>query len=165
MIPGNHSSWIFYNEGEAKQMLKEIDVYLLIREEVVLDGIKFYGDPIVPTFGDWVYMTARHKMNRYWNLIPEDVDILLTHTPPQGVLDLGYKRNRDIEMCGCGSLYKKVEDLKQLKAHLFGHIHNNKLIVNTGLLQRGGVIFSNATAVADSEHEKGITYHGSIVNI
>lgn len=165
MIPGNHSSWIFHNEGEAKQMLKEIDVYLLIGEEIVLDGIKFYGEPIVPTFGEWVYMTARHKLNKYWELIPEDVDVLLTHTPPKGILDLSFKRNHDIEMCGCGALNKKVKKLKQLKAHLFGHIHNNKRIENTGLLQRGNVVFSNATAITDGEIEKGVTFHGSLVNI
>lgn len=165
MIPGNHSSWIYHNEKQAKQKLKDIDVNLLIREEIVLEDLKFYGEPIVPTFGDWVYMTARHKLYRYWEMIPEDVDVLLTHTPPKGILDLSEDRNRILEMCGCGALNKKINKLKQLKAHLFGHIHNYKEIVNTGILIRDGVIYSNATAVTDGEFAKGVTFHGNIVGI
>jgi Icc-related predicted phosphoesterase len=47
------------------------------------------------------------------------IQILITHTPPYGVLDL---TRRGIN-AGCESLLERMVKLKDLRLHVFGHIH------------------------------------------
>ena len=164
-VAGNHDSFIFENNKEARKQFYLHGIHYLNKNEVVIDGVKFYGDPIMPKFGDWCFMTDRGKLNKHWEMIPEDVNVLLTHTPPKGVLDLSEDRKHNLERCGCSALMKRVNKLKQLKLHCFGHIHNCKDIVNTGVLKRGDVLFSNATAVTDARFDLGITHNGNLIEI
>ncbi len=50
--------------------------------------------------------------------IPRDTEILLTHTPAYGVLDMT-KRGH----AGCQVLSTTLEELGQCRMHVFGHIH------------------------------------------
>lgn len=52
-------------------------------------------------------------------LIPDDTDILITHGPPFGILDKSHNEFR----CGSHALSNRIEELKNLKIHCFGHIH------------------------------------------
>lgn len=122
-IPGNHDSWVATFERQAKREFEDRGIIYLNKKEITIDGVKFYGDGISPTFGNWVFMADRSKMHKHWDLIPEDVNVLLTHTPPKGILDLSENRNGRIEMCGCSALFKKVRKLDNIKLHAFGHIH------------------------------------------
>lgn len=54
-------------------------------------------------------------------MIPPDVDILITHTPPLDTLDVarcGYS-------VGCPDLKARLPDLTQCRLHVFGHIHED----------------------------------------
>ena len=51
--------------------------------------------------------------------VPRDTEILLTHTPPYGVLDFA---NMGVH-AGCPTLSATLDELKQCKLHVFGHIH------------------------------------------
>ena len=164
-IPGNHDSWIATFERQAKREFEDRGIIYLNKKEITKDGIKFYGDGISPTFGNWVFMADRSKMHKHWDLIPEDVNVLLTHTPPKGILDLSENRNGGIEMCGCSALFKKVRKLDNIKLHAFGHIHNGHGITNTGIRIMDDVIYSNATAVTDGKFEDGITFNGNLIQI
>lgn len=164
-VAGNHDSFIYHNKKNCLEEFKKRGIIYLDKEEVVIDGVKFYGDPIMPKFGDWCFMTDRSKLNKHWELIPEDVNVLLTHTPPKGVLDLSEDRNHNLERCGCSALLKRVDKLEQLKLHCFGHIHNYQDIINTGVLKRNGILFSNATAVTDARFDLGITHNGNLIEI
>ena len=68
--------------------------------------------------------------------IPIDTDILITHIPPYGILDLDEGINY-----GSEKLLEKLTTLN-LKAHLFGHIHSNH-----GLENINGITFSNGSIV------------------
>lgn len=164
-IPGNHSSFCYHNEKEARSILKEHGITWLHKEEYIIDGVKFYGDGTSPSFGNWYYMCKRETINRHWELIPDDTNVLLTHTPPKGILDLTENRDHSLEMCGCSSLGKRVRQLKELKYHCFGHIHSFKHINNTGFRVIDDVIYSNATGVEDGRFEKGIVFYGNIMTI
>ena len=164
-IPGNHDSWIATFERQAKREFEDRGIIYLNKKEITIDGIKLYGDGISPTFGNWVFMADRSKMHKHWDLIPEDVNVLLTHTPPKGILDLSENRNGGIEMCGCSALFKKVRKLDNIKLHAFGHIHNGHGIINTGIRIMDDVIYSNATAVTDGKFEDGITFNGNLIQI
>ena len=133
----------------------------LNKESIDINGLKFYGEPMSPRFGNWAFMSDRSKMNKHWDHIPNNVDVLLTHTPPKGILDLTENRARELEMCGCSALEKKVFTLPQLKLHCFGHIHNFKHIINTGTREIKGITFSNAASVEDGRFDKGIIHYGN----
>ena len=80
-------------------------------------------------------MKGRDKMWKLWENIPEDTDILITHTPPRGCLDLSYNRNHQLEFCGCSNLLKNVFRVKP-KLHCYGHIHcfssDTEILTNNG---------------------------------
>lgn len=164
-VAGNHSSFMFHNQKEATEILESIGVIVLNKTSVVIDGLKFYGDPITPTFGDWCYTTSRSKLNKHWELIPVDTDVLLTHGPPLGILDLTENRDYSLQQCGDSALLKRIKKLPNLKAHLFGHIHDFKTCRNAGILQREGITFSNASAVEDGKINLGIKHHGNNIEI
>lgn len=52
-----------------------------------------------------------------WKAIPDNVDMLITHEPPQGVMD----QVTDIGAVGCPLLKGHVERIRPL-LHAFGHI-------------------------------------------
>jgi len=95
-------------------------------EEVVIDGIKFYGSPWQPEFMNWAFNLPRgEKLAEVWSHIPDDTDVLITHCPPYGKLDLVINEYSDEngEMVGCKDLAERIMSLKKLKLHVFGHIH------------------------------------------
>jgi Icc-related predicted phosphoesterase len=77
-------------------------------------------------------------------LIPADTELLITHGPPYGILD---ETVRDRTAVGCRDLLHKVSALQQLKAHVFGHIHEGY-----GQREVGGTLFLNAS-VLDEHYE------------
>lgn len=165
-IAGNHDSYIFHNERRARQEFKDRGIIYLNKEWVNINGYKIYGDPTSPNFGNWYFMVNRGKIYKHWNLIPRDVDILLTHTPPQGILDLSQDHKNNFEMCGCSNLRKQIDTLSQLKLHCFGHIHNNRLIKsNFGVYTQKTTKFSNGTCVIDGQFNKGCINQGNIIEI
>jgi len=83
-----------------------------------------------------------------WKLIPDDVDILITHGPPNGILDLVPRHGWD-EKTGCEELRKRVEEIAEfgrLKLHVFGHIH-----CGYGVHEEHGVKFVNAS-ICDEDY-------------
>ena len=166
-VAGNHDTFIEKNESLCKEIFKDSGIIYLNKNSIIINGLKFYGEPLSPRFGTWSFMADRSKMNKHWEYIPKDVDVLLTHTPPKGILDLTENYDRSLEMCGCSALQKRIfkNNYANLKLHAFGHIHNGHGIINTGLRTINNIIFSNATAVTDGEFSKGITYFGNIIEI
>ena len=73
--------------------------------------------------------------------IPHDTDILITHIPPQEILDLA----RNGEHWGCYLLRQRVEDLN-LRFHCFGHVHHSY-----GQQDHMGITFYNAAVVSGGD--------------
>jgi Icc-related predicted phosphoesterase len=71
-----------------------------------------------------------------WNKIPDDTDILVTHTPPVGHGDLCCTGVR----AGCVELLTTVQQRVQPKYHVFGHIHEGY-----GISSDGKIIYINAS--------------------
>lgn len=128
-VPGNHDTSI---EKGMFNFDDYTDIKFLINESVVIDGIKIYGSPITPTFGSgWAYNCQRHKIFKHWDNIPEDTDILVTHGPPKGILDLTFSGGGGLVQTGCKVLLNKVHEINP-NLHIFGHIHDEDLIYNAG---------------------------------
>lgn len=82
------------------------------------------------------------RQSRNYEKIPDDTDILVTHSPAYGILDFDDGINY-----GSEEILTKLSDL-HLKAHLFGHIH-----AQHGILEQHGVIYSNG-AIMNTDYTK-----------
>ena len=108
-----------------------------------IDGLKIWGSPWTPTFGSWAFMKNRgDEIAEVWNKIPYDTDILITHGPPKGVLDMTPRGQE----AGCWDLMAKVRLIKP-KLHVFGHIHGGY-----GIQEKWGTKFVNAS-ICDEDYD------------
>ena len=98
---------------------KEMGITYLMDSMVEIDGLKIYGSPWQPRFYDWAFNLDRGEaIAQKWALIPEGLDVLLTHGPVYGILDDTPNGMR----VGCEELYKRIAIVKP-KIHICGHIH------------------------------------------
>jgi hypothetical protein len=159
-VAGNHSLAIF-NKRIPRKFIEDMGVIYLENESVEIEGINIWGSPYSPTFGDWWFMKARDKINDIWKNIPENTNILITHTPPKGILDLSFDREGTLEFCGCKSLMRHVERV-QPSYHIFGHIHTMEGVINAGIrtLPYLKTKFINASCVTDGKFNMGLSSMG-----
>ena len=165
-VAGNHDTSIEKRLVTKEDFTKHGIIYLE-NESITIDGIKIFGSPFTPTFGyGWSFNKDRNKLERIWRkAIDEDVDIVIVHGPPRGMLDSSYDRAGLMEHCGDKSLMNRVMEVDP-KLMLFGHIHNCKDIVNAGTRTIPGldIIFSNGSVVTDGKFGK-LSSHGNIFEI
>lgn len=164
-VAGNHDTSIESNLIRPSDF-ENYNITYLKDEIIEINGIKIFGSPYVPTFGNWAFMKDRVKLERMWRQsINEGVDIVITHGPPKGILDLSFDKNRNLERCGDKSLLNRIKEVNP-KLHLFGHIHNNGEIENAGTREIHGLdtIFSNGSVVTDRKFGK-LTSNGNIFDI
>lgn len=163
-VAGNHDTSI-ERKRITKQDFENRGIIYLENEEVVIDGVKFYGTPITPTFGQWAFMKARDKTHEVWQAIPEDTNVLIVHGPPKSIRDLSFDRHGQLEFCGDLALYKRCMQLKDnLKLVCFGHIHNMEGIpTNQGISRFAytNTAFSNAACVYDGRFDLGLVSFGN----
>jgi Icc-related predicted phosphoesterase len=163
-VAGNHDTSV--EKGlVSRELMTSRGITYLQDEEATFGGLRIWGAPWTPTYGDWSFMRGRHKMHSIWSSIPEGIDILATHGPPYGVLDATYSQNNRVELCGDVSLMKRVQEL-QPQLVCFGHIHSTDDIRNAGTRTVHGLrtIFSNGSCVDDGKWGI-ITSHGNVIDI
>lgn len=133
--PGNHDMMFEEDLEEALEIMTNCKV--VIDETVEIEGVKIYCSPWQPWFHNWAFNLFRGKeIKEMWDKIPVDTDILVTHGPPKGILDM----NEEGFECGCFDLFEAVERIKP-RYHIFGHIHEGHGIIN------GPTTFINASVV------------------
>lgn len=160
---GNHDTWA--TKQYNKNKLKDAGIIYLEHEYTTVAGVKIFGSPYTPTFGQWHFMKDRGKLDKYWRNLDEDIDILVTHGPPFGILDLTENRNYQLEQVGDLSLWKRVLE-KRPKYHIFGHLHDFKTCRNFGSLKSEfTTIFMNVSSVEDGRFDKGLIHNGIIFDI
>ena len=99
-------------------------------------GIKIWGSPYAPKFGIWAFeLINKEKSKEHWKQIPDDADIVMTHGPPEGILDTDASGDSN----GDANLLKEVKDRVQPQYHLFGHVHESN-----GVEKIGDTVFINA---------------------
>ncbi|KDQ63920.1 hypothetical protein JAAARDRAFT_27587 [Jaapia argillacea MUCL 33604] len=76
-----------------------------------------YGSPWSPWYGEWAFNYRRDTAEELVAKFPK-TDILLTHGPPHGILDM----TMGGEEAGCEALTARLPTLRP-RLHLFGHIH------------------------------------------
>lgn len=116
IIAGNHD-FPFQNSPDIAKASLQNCIYLQ-DSSVEINGIKIYGSPWQPCFFDWAFnLESGDEIRQKWDLIPYDTDILITHCPPFGILDIVHGQNQ-----GCEELFKAIYRIRP-RYHIFGHIH------------------------------------------
>ncbi|MDM7921771.1 MAG: metallophosphatase domain-containing protein [Pyrinomonadaceae bacterium] len=158
-VAGNHD-WLFERDNEAARLMLGNSVIYLQDSSAVVEGMKVYGSPWQPRFYDWAFNLSRGPaLAEKWSMVPDDVEILVTHGPPNGILD-EVPRVWGIENTGCEELRKRVDEIVgrgSLKLHVFGHIH-----CGYGVKRIGEVTFVNAST-CDEGYEP--TQHPIVIDI
>ena len=134
VICGNHDRCFQDQPAEARARITHATY--LEDSGCTIDGLTFYGSPWTPLFFDWAFMLPEAELAAKWALIPAGLDVLITHGPPHGVLDL---TNRN-EHAGSLTLLPRIRAVKP-RLHVFGHIH--EAAGRTGI---DGTAFLNASS-------------------
>lgn len=126
-VPGNHDCLFEDDFYTAKSLCDQYGIILLLNNETVIHGIKFYGSPVTPYFCNWAFNKIGSDIKQYWDVIPDDTGILITHGPSRGTLDTvgPLQANYSINRLGCPYLKERMLQLKHLKYHIHGHIHDS----------------------------------------
>ncbi|KAL2167767.1 hypothetical protein VTG60DRAFT_827 [Thermothelomyces hinnuleus] len=132
VVGGNHDSWLDERvrkrtgeeageEEGGEEEVREVDwtgiEYLCDRAvELEFEGgrrLNVYGFGAVPRCGEGFAFQYDRDKHPWRGRVPEETDVLVTHTPPAYHLDLGL---------GCAGLLDEVWRVKP-KLHVFGHVH------------------------------------------
>ena len=112
-VAGNHD-WLYEtNNRFARLLTANFNIKYLQDSSVEIEGLKIYGSPWQPRFFDWAFNLMRGaELAEKWKLIPDDTDILITHGPPNGILD-EVPRKYWIENTGCEELEKRSKNFQK----------------------------------------------------
>lgn len=136
IIAGNHD-FCFERRSKAARALCDGLIYLE-DAEVTVAGIRIYGSPWQPRFLDWAFNLDRGEpLRRVWSMIPEGLDLLVTHGPPRSFGD----RTADGDAVGCDDLLDATRRTAPTY-HVFGHIHEGY-----GVHHDGSTTYVNASTV------------------
>ena len=154
LVYGNHDILGETNPAYAKHLIALNDsVHIFdgsnLNDVYEIDGIRICGSPIQPEFNGWAFNRDSEFRKKYWENLPEKIDILLTHCPPLSILDSFPVRNT-LKILSVGDEYL-LDAVKKVKPkyHVFGHIHESY-----GTLITKDTTFINASFV--DEHYSGV---------
>lgn len=127
VVAGNHDTLfdrIYDRDGvfDGKDFFDHFGATYLEDSCIEIEGLNIYGSPWTPEFNGWAFMKPDAELKEYWDKIPDDTDVLVTHGGPYGILD----QNLEGQYCGSSSLLGRIHKLRNLKYHIFGHIHEAK---------------------------------------
>lgn len=157
VIGGNHDNYLasaFPKTQKEADECKEVVEFLefipdfeyLCDSGCEFEGLKIWGSPWTKNFFGQnpeckhFGLDTEDEMYEKFVQIPEDTDILMSHSPPQGHLDKSYKNPSRL-----GSVnLKRVVARVQPKIHFFGHIHGGY-----GKETRDDIIYYNCAHMND----------------
>lgn len=167
LIPGNHDWWHTIRQGVTNGAIdphaavspgfmqqKFRNCRVLINEEIVVDGLRIFGSSWAPWQKDGnpdklggshghvqtstVWARNGESLDSF-EMIPDGIDILLTHGPAADIMDCVGNTNKGR---GWGSSQRLLQAILRAKprAHLFGHLHEQRgLWTKTASGYEGGI--------------------------
>ena len=130
-ICGNHDECLYGANIDGL----DNNVHYLCNSGVEIEGVRFYGVPM------FMADCVTERQNENYAAIPDDTDVLVTHTPPYGILDFD-----DNIHYGSMALLQRVAEVAP-RLHLFGHIHRQHGTTDNGITRfsNGAIMNTNYT--------------------
>tara|TARA_B110000503_G_scaffold143739_1_gene247848 strand:+ start:6973 stop:7662 length:690 start_codon:yes stop_codon:yes gene_type:complete len=127
VIAGNHDLMFEDDPMLAKDIISYYPKVTYLQDDLEVIGedysssVKVWGSPWQPEFYNWAFNLPRggEELKEKWDMIPPNMDILITHGPPWGHLDTVVGQSMNL---GCELLAEQLKVVKP-KIHVFGHIH------------------------------------------
>ncbi len=137
-IAGNHELTFDPRQARIDEILSTLPENIIYLENsgTIIEGLNIWGSPQQPEFHNWAFNVQRGKLYEYWNKIPLDTNILVTHGPVFGKLDIS--QNNGLPT-GCSELTPYIDTIKPI-IHVCGHIHEGY-----GLTYNENTTFINAS--------------------
>lgn len=139
VVPGNHE--LLFQEPRNRAAITNAE--LLVASGAEVEGLRIWGSPVTSFIGAFALSSAEDR-KRHWAQIPRNLDILVTHGPPKGILD---REAPEEPAAGCPELALAVPKM-QPRLHVFGHIHGGY-----GVLRTPTTVFINASVYQDGSLE------------
>lgn len=168
VVAGNHDLNLspdtpMYHDLNMKQLVQSYPAITYLCDTATIIKIKdrvlkIWGSPYTVEFNDWVFQYPAGE--RSWDNIPEDVDIVVTHMPPYGILDT-IENDRGDFSGGCKQLRDRILTIVKPRLHIFGHLHcdgGREVMVND-------TTFVNAAIGYKDEWYPGETPEAMCINI
>ena len=133
---GNHDFAFEKRRSVGREVLQ--NAIFLEDSRFEMGGVNFYGSPWTPELEGWAFYLKPELAETRWSQIPADTDVLITHTPPAGVLD----SNSSGKQCGCPHLRDRITEVRP-SIHCFGHVH-----ASAGTHSADGIQYMNASMVS-----------------
>ncbi len=129
----NYRKKVFIAGNHDNQAMTQFDWHgaeYLCDSGTEFEGIKIWGSPWTKTFKGmnpeckaFTVDTEDALMDKF-ELIPHDTDILITHSPPYGILDhIPVMMDGSIFHAGSAALFGWLKYVHRPRIHVFGHIH------------------------------------------
>lgn len=140
VIAGNHDGLA---EKDDILTIANADFDYLEDSGTQYEGLKIWGSPWTARFEGMnphcmaFTVDTDDELAEKWALIPDDIDILITHSPPFGNLDV----TTSGESVGSFSLWKRYREIHP-KVFVYGHIHE---AYGAGKRLNNETIFINAS--------------------
>jgi Icc-related predicted phosphoesterase len=135
IVPGNHE---FFLESDPSERSLLSNAIVLINEGIEIEGLWIWGSPVTPMYGGAFGLSFAKDRKRLYAQIPQDIDVLISHGPPLGILD---SDPISVLHAGCTELLDAVMRVRP-KLHVFGHVHGAY-----GVFQTEHTTFVNATLI------------------
>lgn len=124
-MPTSFRGWSLRRSLPVDELLARYPRLTYLQDSGVdVDGLRFWGSPWQPYYWGWAFNFPQYpsgEPRRAWEKIPADTQVLITHSPPFGILDTNEEDPQRPN--GCPALRARVNELLGLRLHIFGHIH------------------------------------------
>jgi Icc-related predicted phosphoesterase len=129
-IAGNHDNRIQNVDMAFYSPLGKVEY--LCDTGTEFEGLKIWGSPWTTTFKGInpnckaFTVDTEEELTAKFSSIPDDIDILVTHSPPYTIFDQVPYRSDYVTGCehvGSMHLFNWLHNIGRPKLHVFGHIH------------------------------------------
>ncbi len=139
-VAGNHDFPFEQDQATARALVP--NAIYLEDELIEIGGLRIYGSPWQPEHKKLAFNLPRTspELKAKWAKMPDKLDILVTHGPPQGIRDW----TPVWPSIGDAFLLERVLAVRP-RIHAFGHAHHAY-----GMEERDGIIFVNAASLNEN---------------